>query len=763
MRCLAPLLLLLSVAGCGGLTTRLCGAPGQPCCTGAVCNEGALCSTAQLCEACGGEGQPCCAESACTGALACVSGACVQQVTCAVQCTLGASRCANGGVETCRPAGVCPGWQQTVLACPPGADCVATGDTADCVERCPGACAPNTLVCTTQGLSACVESGACPTLLSQVDDLDAPQCLTGAVVDAEFAWESPTPLGTDLVDLAGELTSSYWVLDYQGNIVHYAQGAWAYEVRPTAGKHVTALASCGLGSRLYAVGENGTVLRRAAAEWTEENVGSNTWLNDVVCDSSRAYAAGSDGKLYVRDGSSWTGYPTGVSAPFSGLALMFSQQEVYLSGAAGLVVRCDLSALPPTCAPENTGTAASLHAIWGDTASNTVFAVGENGTLVQRGATWSVIPLPGVTEALSGVTGFFDSTNNQTYSVIVSSLGRVIVRRNAALQSMSVLPGSWLTAAWVPNAGTVVAAGSHGGLWYRPGVESQTPFVARGGEKPVSKTLYAVATAGQGRLFAVGEAGTRMRRQNGAWLVDELGVTTTKRLTGVAVRNAGEVYAVGDEGTVLARRWGTWGADAVGLTTENLKGVAVDATRAWVLGTTQLLEKDLALGTWRSIPFPAGTPTLEGLALKKDAQGRGVELAFPATQCHVVLYDPNAGQWSSVTGPPNCVTTEDFLSVAYLSSGDLVAASQTRSFYRRNGSSFVPEYVPGQDPARIHALVADGSSMWAAGEFGALHRRVTTTWAEVQPGLTASTFYGAVKDDEGVFFVGDDGMVLRRQ
>lgn len=763
MRPSALLLVLLTAAGCGGLTTKLCGAPGQPCCTGAACNAGALCSSAQLCEACGGEGQPCCAENACTGALACVSGACVQQVSCAVQCTLGASRCANNGVETCRPAGVCPAWQQTVVVCPPGADCVASGDSADCVERCPGACAPNTLVCTTQGLSACVESGACPTLVSQVDDVDAPQCLTGAVVDAEFAWESPAPAGVELVDIAGELTSSYWVLDRQGNILHYAQGAWAYEVRPTAGKQVIALASCGLGSRLYAVGQNGTVLRRAAAEWTEENVGSNTWLTDVVCDSSRAWAAGSDGKLYVRDGSTWTGYDTGVSAVFSGLTLMFSQQEVYLSGSAGLVVRCDVSALPPTCAPENTATAANLHAIWGDPASNTVFAVGDDGTLVQRGATWSVIPLPAVTEALTGVTGFYDSTNHQTYSVIVSDSGRIIVRRNAALQSMVVLPGAWLNAAWVPNEGTVVAAGANGALWYRPGLESSTPFVARGGAKPVSQTLYAVATAGQGRLFAVGDNGTRMRRQNGAWLVDELGVSTTKRLTGVAVRNAGEVYAVGDEGTVLLRRWGTWGADAVGLTTENLKGVAIDPTRAWALGTTQLLEKDLALGTWRSIPFPAGTPPLEGLALRKDAQGKGVELAFAAARCLVVSYEPNSGQWSSVTGPSNCITTQDFLAVGFLSSGDLIAASETRAFFRRSGGSFVAENVLGQEPVRIHALVADGSSMWAAGEGGALHRRVTTTWSEVQPALMQNTLYGAVKDDEGLFFVGMGGAVLRRQ
>jgi hypothetical protein len=300
-------------------------------------------------------------------------------------------------------------------------------------------------------------------------------------------------------------------------------------------------------------------------------------------------------------------------------------------------------------------------------------------------------------------------------------------------------------------------------MWYRPGLESSTPFVPRGGSTSGVASLLAVASAGQGRLFAVGEQGVRRRRENGAWLVDELGVSTTVRLNGVAVRNAGEVYAVGDEGTVLVRRWGTWGVDAAGLTTESLLAVAVDATRAWALGNTQLFEKDLALGTWRSIPFPGGTQPLSSMAMRKDATGRAVELAFAAPYCRVESYDPNSGQWSSTTGPTNCVSTADFYSVGFLASGDLIAATGTRSFYRRTGTTFTLETSAGVDPVRVLALVADGTSMWAAGESGSILRRTTTSWTVAVPSVALETFFGAVKDEEGVFFVGTGGAVLRRQ
>ena len=138
------------------------------------------------------------------------------------------------------------------------------------------------------------------------------------------------------------------------------------------------------------------------------------------------------------------------------------------------------------------------------------------------------------------------------------------------------LPESGFTNAWAPNEDTLVFTARRGGLWFRNGLFSSAPFVARGGRKPVSAHLNAVTSVGQGRLFAVGDGGARVRRQNNTWSVDALGAATTASLHGIAARSPGELYAVGDQGTVLVRRWGTWVAEAQGLSTESLRAVVLD-------------------------------------------------------------------------------------------------------------------------------------------------------------------------------------------
>lgn len=757
MRALLPVVLCLF--SCSGITSKLCGAPGQPCCPSSACDPGALCAASDLCEACGGEAQQCCAMGGCADALSCVSGACVKALSCEVNCTLGSSRCANNGVETCTALGVCPSWKSTVALCPSGSVCTVTGGTADCVENCPGACSPDTTLCTNEGLRRCVASGPCPSLMAEPDDSDLPICITGGVVSAELSWESPTPLGQGLVDIAGDFAFSYWVLDDLGNIIRYALGPWEYEARPTPGKRMLHLASCGLGSQLYAAGEGGTVLRRAAAVWTEERVGSTTTLTDVACDSSRAYASGADGKLYVRQGSTWTGYTTGVTASFTSLTTLFSQQLVYLSGPAGLIVRCDVTALPPTCAQENSGTAANLNAIWGDTFTNTVFAVGNDGTLIQRGAQWQTIALPGVTDALVGITGIYDSTIISTTIVAVSQGGKALIRRNATVQEIVQLPDTGFTSVWVPNKDTLLFTAGGGGLWFRNGLFSAAPFVARGGRKPLTANLLAVTSAGRGRLFAVGENGARVRRQNGMWSVDALGAGTTSILRGVAARSAGEVYAVGDQGTVLVRRWGTWVAEAQGLTTEALSAVVFDTEKVWALGQTQVLEKNLTTGAWRVIALPAGTPKVTSLAVHKDGAGRALEVVVAGFSCTVLSLAPGG---DSFTPGPACNTRFDFNAAAFTASGDLVLATATGSIHRRTGATLNFENVAGLSQEPLYGLVPDGSSMWAMGEGGLLFRRAATSWALSNPDVTTRALFAGVKDDEGLFIVGSGGLVLRR-
>lgn len=751
-------LIWLGGVGCGGITTKLCGAPGQPCCAEAVCDPGARCGSSSLCEPCGAEGQQCCGDNSCASPLICTSNACVQPVTCSVSCTLGSLRCADANVEQCVAAGLCPEWRPLV-SCPIGAPCAAAGTSVDCRETCPGACSPGTLLCTNEGLRRCDASGVCPTLVAVQDDADVPACITGAAVTPELSWESPAPFGSNVVDIAGDLAGSYWVLDEFGNIVRYALGPWEYELRATPGKRMKKLASCGLGSRLYAVGEGGTVFRRAAAAWTEENVGSAVDLVDVACDSSGVYAASRQGRLYVRGSSGgWTAYETGVSGSFNALTTNFAYSELYLAGDQGALVRCSVVAMPPTCAAENSTVTANLRALWADGNTNTVFAVGDNGTLLQRGFDWTKVDVAGLTENFVDLAGLYDGV--LPIIVVLGQQGTIAVRRGADLREVVQVPDADLSAVWMPDDNTLVATGQKGALWYRPGHTSLAPFVARGGRKPLTADLHAVTSAGQGRLFAVGANGARVRRQNGTWTVDQLGVATTATLWGVAARSPAEVYAVGEHGTVLVRRWGTWVREAEGLTDETLVAVVFDSTRVWALGQHVLLEKSLSTGQWRTWSLPAGTPEATTLALRKDVTGAATELIIAGLSCALLSFDLTSGAF---TTSATCLQSVDFTAATFLSStGDLLLAGSTGGIYKRAGATVEPENVTGLRGAPWFALVPDGSTAWAVGEEGSLYRRVSGNWTDLAPDVTRLGLFSAVKDDEGLFIVGTAGLVLRR-
>ncbi len=376
-------------AGCGGIRTKLCGqadepcckdtpacaellrcsdknlceacgGPGQACCANSSCSAGAVCDATNLCQPCGAKNQGCCAQNACNEGLTCEANTCAEKVICTTTCTLGASRCSGtGGVETCAAMGTCPVWKVLTQTCPANTTCVLTGSNAECIDPCPTRCAPNSLVCAASGLKRCVvPSGeTCPALVTETDNNDFPSCVTGAVVSSELQWESPTPLDTRYRAIAGDFAFSFWVLDSLGNIIHNGPGVAEYEVRPSGGKLMEALASCGLGSRLYAVGQNGTVLKRGFGVWDEENVGSSTRLVAVRCDSSKALALGENATLYVRFGSTWSAIPTGFLGTPRALAWSIFDQAAWVLGTGGQVAHCIgfQSAATTSCTIENFG------------------------------------------------------------------------------------------------------------------------------------------------------------------------------------------------------------------------------------------------------------------------------------------------------------------------------------------------------------------------------------------------------------------------
>ncbi|MEW5741708.1 MAG: hypothetical protein AB1938_22505 [Myxococcota bacterium] len=785
---------LVLFPACGGLSSKLCGAIDQPCCDVEVCDPGARCAPPNTCKACGGAGQSCClgdvtcsadtvcsndtclpcgelglrccAGDTCATGLACGGGTC-NDGSCTNPCAVGASRCASGGIETCTAVGACPQWRTTVASCPAGTSCMASGDLAQCVEACPGACTPDAVVCTVEGLKRCVVTpGSCPSLVTEPDDPDRPQCVTGGVVGTDIVWESPTPLSTPLAAIAGDLAGSYWVLDRLGNIVHNALGSWEYEVRPAEGKRARALTSCNLGSRLVAGGEGGVIYRRGFGSWTEENVGSTAvTLNAVICDFSNTYAAGSDGRLYVKGSGAWTSVATGALGPINGLAYLFSQQRMILVGNGGEVISCDLSAMPISCAQEASGTTEHLLAAWGDTFTGAVYAVGTGGAFLERTTNWAPVTVMGgpVTDTLRAVHGFHDQANSRTNVVGVGDNGAYVARPVISFFK-NVVAAEQLTGVMVIDVDNVFVSSLAGKIWYADQLSPppQVPFTARGGVKPTTSTLRGIASIGPGRLIAVGDDGARLKRENGAWLSDALGAPTAQPLRAVAARSNAEAWAVGGapQGTILVRRYGTWSDDTPTASLPSLFGVALDSQSVWAVGDEGNWWERTQGGEWRSLGQTASVQPLRGVAVRVDGSGKATEVIAVGGDCTVLS---KVGADITKLEVAGCPAGTPFFAAAFTPSGELYVGGANGVVFHRTSTGFQREYLGTGTLEHVNAFVTQGTTVWALCESGELYRRTGSTWAPFAVDVTSDALHAGLTDSqEGVFFVGARGLIWRK-
>lgn len=760
----APLLALLLLTACPGVKSKLCGGKAEPCCTtGDACQAGNVCDASKTCVGCGGANQACCAGNTCTGQLSCTANVC--SMGCSDPCTLGQSRCsAGGGVESCSTGAACPSWQSLLSVCPGGTSCMQSGTGADCVQLCAINCTPDALQCSVNGLLRCVlASGAsCPTLATEPDDSSAPQCVIGAQDSASLVWESPTPQGAPLVGIAGDYDFSYWVLDDEGNILHNDMGAWTYELRTTSGHRAMAIASCGAGSYLYAVGEAGTVYRRSGGTWTMENAGTTADLHAVACDSAlEAYAAGTDGKLYIRK-SSWASYPTGFSGSVSGVGYLFSYLKIALVGGGGQIVLCDTTQLPPTCTAQASGTTNNLNAAWGDTFLGHIYAAGDQGTLLEwDGNSWAALDTKGSTAKLRAVSGVYDSINDKTIIVAVGDNGAWFGRVTNLVDQYTGAPSEPLSAVLLVDPSKIFVTSLSSAIYFnnQPTPPNDHPPAARGGTKPITDDLTAVATLGNGRLFAVGKGGARFRRENATWLDDRQGLALANDLDAVIAISQGEVYAAGTGGHLLARRFGTWFDDAPGLTAKNLEGLAFDADTVYAVGAGGTwLEKPRSGGSWTQVAQSATTEDLWAVVVVGDGLGHTAEVVAVGENCTVL--SKKSGAFTLV--PVAACPAGSPLYAAAVSNGELYAAGDPHLIVHRTGTTWAREFFDPNSLEAVTALVPQGSTLWALTPSGGAYQRISS-WAQYEPSLVPNDLYGGVYDpDQGLFIVGQHGLVWRK-
>ena len=507
---LLPLMLaclgVSALATCTGLKSGNCGAEGQDCCAGSTCNALLVCGGQGKCGPCGGLLAACCPDAVCGENLLCNQGVCAD-ASCTGACVPGTKRCsATFGIDACTQLGRCAQWSTLLAACPTGQDCVQSGADATCIERCPDACTLNALVCATSGLTKCVaDGGACPALQPLVDDSTAPTCLAGAC-DGAWCWESPSPQGLGLVSMDGWASDQFWAVDQLGNILRRDGNGWTYEYRAQPLKTVRALGHCGSSNGfLMAVGDNGTVLRRASGgAWLQESVGDATaQLKAVACTSFlRAFAVGAGGKVFVRDELStgaWRALTSGTGVTLRGAAYYYAGGDGYAVGDNGVILRCrDLNApTTATCTAEPaSGVTSELDAVRANALSGDVVAVGKAGVVLLRQALssgWSRVAQSVTAEDLVAVAAGPEVTSQ---FLAVGAKGTVVKGPNGNWFSSGPGGTREMTAVVYPEPTTAIAAGPAGALWFNRSSGTQGAWTQLGGAGPVPVTVYGLAGRG---------------------------------------------------------------------------------------------------------------------------------------------------------------------------------------------------------------------------------------------------------------------------
>jgi hypothetical protein len=191
--------------------------------------------------------------------------------------------------------------------------------------------------------------------------------------------------GVDLNSLWGagaEDTLGMAVAADDGLVAIYSAGAWTTASLGTEDN--TGVSGTSL-TDLYVVGDNG-IQHFDGTAWTVESTPPIA-VNAIWASASVAYAVGAEGTVLKRSAGLWSAVDTGKVANFYAVAGT-SSEDVWVVGDQGVAVHWDGSSWTQV----ETGTTETLNAVFAPD-SNAVLAVGNGGTAIKwDGDAWTPLP-----------------------------------------------------------------------------------------------------------------------------------------------------------------------------------------------------------------------------------------------------------------------------------------------------------------------------------------------------------------------------------
>ena len=252
-------------------------------------------------------------------------------------------------------------------------------------------------------------------------------------------------------------------------------------------------------TNLWAVGDNGTILKGDGTNWTAQTSGTSQHLRAVWGSSAtNLWAVGDGGTILKGDGTNWTAQTSGTTNALRGIWGV-SATNVFAVGDGGIILR---STNGTSWASTASTTTNQLRAVHGVDASN-VYAVGASGTILKWNGTAWAAQTSGITTQLNSVF-----VVNSTNIWAVGTGGVVRKGTGTAWSAQTATSNADLNAVWASSATNLLAAGalstqmtSTGSTWTNASVAAAATFNGIFGTS---------ATIG----WAVGDGGAIFKRDN---------------------------------------------------------------------------------------------------------------------------------------------------------------------------------------------------------------------------------------------------------
>lgn len=404
-----------------------------------------------------------------------------------------------------------------------------------------------------------------------------------------------------IVGTGSGAAADIYAVGANGRILHSTGGSsWMVEADNLITQQLNAAWLNTATAEVFAAGDSGVVLRKKNSAWTSEKPPTSAQLTALWGTATDLWAVGARGTIMHRDSAGkWSAEAVGMSNELLS-ALWGTEREgqatVYAVGNLGTILRRDKGTWQQI---SQRVTTSALSAVWARNPDE-VYAVGSDGLILRRSGVgaqgrWQQVAGVATSSSFNAIAGYAASATAQAEVYAVGTDGTIMHKSGStwAIEGATLTSGE-LTAVWVGSDSVYVVG--RGGRVFRKGSTGWGPVPDPVG-MPITKDLYSLWGIGGGNTEAIyigGADGLVMRRQNGQWRQEAVGLTTESIVALVGTAEDG-LIAFGNKGAVLRRSaasstWSLAPARPLASGAAGVAGTAVPGTgELWAVGTQGII------------------------------------------------------------------------------------------------------------------------------------------------------------------------------